>query len=399
MKNLIFPIKNNPGFRFPGAIFLLLLISFPIVTLAQVKTGAEQTELYYPLLKGKNTGIVANNASIVGKMNIVDVLVKNGFLVKRIFSPEHGFRMNAEAGEAVGNDLDSATGIQVVSLYGKHKKPLATDLVNIDVVLFDIQDVGVRFYTYISTLAYMMESCAENNIPLILLDRPNPNVFYIDGPILEKEYSSFVGMHPVPVVYGMTIGEYARMVNGEGWLKNSVRCNLLVIPLANYTHQTRYELPVRPSPNLPNTNAVYLYPSLCFFEGTVISVGRGTPYPFEVFGHPEMTTGSFTFTPSGIPGSSLHPPFEGLRCHGVDLREFSRNHPDGPNKISLEWLQEAYRDWHGKPGFFTGYFNKLAGNATLQQQIIQGKTEKEIRESWKPGIEKFKKIRGKYLLY
>jgi uncharacterized protein YbbC (DUF1343 family) len=244
-----------------------------------------------------------------------------------------------------------------------------------------------------------MEACAENKIPLILLDRPNPNGFYIDGPILEKKYSSFVGMHPVPVVYGMTIGEYALMVNGERWLKNNVQCDLRVIPLANYMHQTLYELPVRPSPNLPNINAVYLYPSLCFFEGTVISVGRGTPYPFEVFGHPEMKQRAFSFTPSGIPGTSLHPPFEGIACHGVDLRDYTQKNPGGPRKINLKWLMETYHDWQNKPAFFTDYFNKLAGNATLKQQIIQGKTEKEIRETWKPGIEKFKKIRKKYLLY
>jgi uncharacterized protein YbbC (DUF1343 family) len=389
-----------PGIQvLTSLFFFLMLISYSVETFAQALTGAVQTQLYYPLLRGKQVGIVANNASDVQGINIVDLLVKEGFLVKRIFSPEHGFRMNAEAGAHIGNDIDSATGIPVVSLYGNHMKPSATDLDGIDAVVFDIQDVGVRFYTYISTLTYVMEACAENKIPLILLDRPNPNGFYIDGPVLEKRQSSFVGLHPVPVVYGMTIGEYGRMVNGERWLKAGVKCRLQVIPLSNYRHQTRYDIPVRPSPNLTNRNAVYLYPSLCFFEGTAISVGRGTSSPFEVFGHPEMKIGSFTFTPESIPGVSVHPPCEGNLCRGVDLRGYTQENPDGPQKINLEWLLSAYRDWGGRPGFFNGYFNKLAGNELLQQQIIQGKTEKEIRESWKPGIERFKKIRAKYLLY
>jgi uncharacterized protein YbbC (DUF1343 family) len=407
MKNNFKPYYPGMWRIFSGIIFFLLIIIFPYDVSAQVKTGADQHELYYPMLKGKRIGIVANNASMIGDfnpvaggLNIVDLLVRDSILVTRIFSPEHGFRLNAEAGELVGNQVDSATGIPVISLYGKHKKPLACDLAGIDVMLFDIQDVGVRFYTYISTLAYVMEACAESSIPLIVLDRPNPNGFYIDGPVLEKKYSSFVGMHPVPVVYGMTIGEYARMVNGEKWLKNGLQCSLRVVPLANYSHQTRYILPVRPSPNLPNQNAIFLYPSLCFFEGTVISVGRGTDFPFEVYGHPEMKTGSFTFTPKSIPGTSLHPPCEGLTCRGIDLRGYADKNPDGVASINLEWMLEAHRDWEGiQGGFFNDYFNKLAGNSRLQKQIILGKSEKEIRESWQAGIEKFKKIRMKYLLY
>lgn len=402
-----FQNSSQYGAHALSIIFLLFVsIHIPFVVRSQVKSGAEQTSLYYPLLKGKKTGIVANNASIIGgansvagSINLVDLLVRDGITVKRIFSPEHGFRMNAEAGEVVGSEMDTATGIQVVSLYGKHKKPLHTDLAGVDLVLFDLQDVGVRFYTYSSTLTYVMEACAENKIPLIVLDRPNPNGFYIDGPVLEKQYASFVGMHPVPVVYGMTIGEYARMVNGEGWLANGLKCDLQVIPLSDYNHQTRYDLPVRPSPNLPNSNAVYLYPSLCFFEGTAISVGRGTSFPFEVYGHPDLQTGTFTFTPASIPGVSLHPPCEGKLCRGLDLRGYAQQHPEGQQQINLAWLLDAYRDWQGNPGFFNDYFNKLAGNATLQQQIIKGKTEKEIRASWKPGIEKFEKIRKKYLLY
>ena len=273
------------------------------------------------------------------------------------------------------------------------------DLKSLDLILFDIQDVGVRFFTYISTLSYMMEACAENNIPLIVLDRPNPNGFYIDGPVLEKQYGSFVGMHSVPVVYGMTIGEYARMVNGEGWLKNKVKCDLRVIPLANYLHQTRCVLSVKPSPNLPNQTAINLYPSLCLFEGTKISIGRGTTFPFQVYGHPELNYGTFAFTPVSIPGVSLHPPLEGRKCRGEDLRNYYSLNPNDSGRIILGWIIQAYRNWDDKKNFFTDYFNKLAGNASLREQIIQGKSEKEIRQSWKPGIEKFKKIRAKYLLY
>lgn len=391
---------------FSGIIFILILINFPVCLFAQMKTGADQTNQYYPMLKGKQIGVVANNASVVlvdgvsgGIVNIVDRLVGSGIQVTKIFSPEHGFRIKAEAGEVVGNHVDSATRIPVVSLYSKHKKPTTEDLAGLDLVLFDIQDVGVRFYTYISTLAYVMEACAENRIPLIVLDRPNPHGYYIDGPVLEQAFSSFVGMHPVPVVYGMTIGEYARMINGEKWLKKGIQCTLQVIPMANYTHQSRYLFPVPPSPNLPNGNAISLYPSLCFFEGTVISVGRGTDFPFEVYGHPEMIGGLFTFIPRSIPGSSLHPPFEGIECRGFDLRGYSEKFPEGPERINLEWIIGACGNWKNKPGFFTDYFNQLAGNATLKQQIRDGKSEKEIRASWRPGIEKFRKIRIKYLLY
>lgn len=387
-------------------VFFLLIIIFPFNKTAQVEPGATQQGLYYPLLKEKRIGVVANNASVVlvdgvpgGIVNIVDRLVGSKIQVTRIFSPEHGFRLKAEAGAVVGNHIDSATGIPVISLYGKHKKPTPEDLAGLDMVLFDIQDVGVRFYTYISTLAYVMEACAENRIPLMVLDRPNPHGCYIDGPVLEQAFSSFVGMHPVPVVYGMTIGEYARMINGEKWLKNGIQCALKVIPMANYKPQSRYLLPVPPSPNLPNGNAISLYPSLCFFEGTVISVGRGTDFPFEVYGHPEMTGGSFSFTPRSIPGSSLHPPFEGIECHGFDLRGYSEKFPECLERINLEWIINVCGNWKNKSGFFTDYFNQLAGNAALKQQILEGKPEKEIRASWRPGIEKFRKIRIKYLLY
>jgi uncharacterized protein YbbC (DUF1343 family) len=387
------------AFSDTGISFLTVLLLFPVLLHSQARNGDERTGLYYPLLKDKQIGVVANQASVSGMTNIVDVLVNQGFHVVRIFSPEHGFRISGEAGQIIGNSIDSVTGIKVVSLYGAGKKPSAEDLASLDIMLFDIQDVGVRFYTYISTLSYVMEACAEYKLPLILLDRPNPNGFYMDGPVLEKKYRSFVGMHPVPVVYGMTIGEYALMVNGEGWLKNMVRCELQVIPIENYTRQTQCVLPAKPSPNLPNIIAIRLYPSLCFFEGTSISIGRGTSFPFQVYGHPELGYGNFLFTPESIPGASLHPPMEGRICRGEDLRNFYTDNPGETGKIILGWLIKAYQDWNDKTPFFTDYFNTLAGNATLQQQIIQGESEKKIRLSWKPGIEKFKKVRRKYLIY
>jgi uncharacterized protein YbbC (DUF1343 family) len=385
--------------RFIDIIFYLIVAMLPAGLHAQINPGADQADLYYPLLKGKQIGVVANQASLTGGVNIVDALVQQEIRVIRIFSPEHGFRMSAEAGQIIGNGVDSVTGIEVVSLYGARKKPVPGDMEHLDLVLFDIQDVGVRFYTYISTLSYVMEACAEAGVPLVVLDRPNPNGFYIDGPVLEKRFSSFVGLHPVPVVYGMTIGEYATMVNGEGWLKNGVKCNLHVIPVKNYTHQDRCVLPAKPSPNLPNEDAILLYPSLCFFEGTYVSVGRGTPFPFQVYGHPGLKYGKFIFTPAGIPGVSAHPPLEGERCFGEDLRGYYMKNPGESGKITLTWLLKSYKSWKVKNTFFTDYFEKLAGNSILRQQITQGKSEKEIRQSWQAGIEKFKKIRKKYLLY
>ncbi|MCX6306518.1 MAG: DUF1343 domain-containing protein [Bacteroidetes bacterium] len=388
-------IKDSGTTMLVVLVFMLL----PVVLHARIRTGAERTELYYPLLKGKNIGVVANQASVVDGSSIVDILVRQGFHVVRIFSPEHGFRISGEAGQIIGNSVDSATGIPVVSLYGSKKKPAPEDMQSLDLVLFDIQDVGVRFYTYISTLSYVMEACAAADIPMILLDRPNPNGYYVDGPVLEKQFSSFVGMHPVPVVYGMTIGEYARMVNGEGWLKNRMKCDLRVIQLENYTGGSRCVLTEKPSPNLPCPEAVSLYPSLCFFEGTPVSVGRGTAFPFQVYGHPELSYGTFSFTPESITGASGHPPQEGKICHGEDLRKYYQENPGEAGRITLKWLIKAFHGWNGKTAFFTDYFNKLAGNATLQKQIIEGKSETEIRQSWKPAIGKFKKIRKKYLLY
>jgi uncharacterized protein YbbC (DUF1343 family) len=382
-------------------LFLLIAISLilPWPACSQVITGAERTQLYYPLLKNKTIGIVANNSSQINGKNIVDSLVSSGLDVKIIFSPEHGFRKFEEAGQMIKNSIDSATGIRIISLYGKSKKPDRKDLNKMDVVVFDLQDVGVRFFTYISTLTNIMEACSESNTPLFVLDRPNPNGFYIDGPVLDSAFVSFVGMHPVPVVYGMTIGEYARMVNEEGWLKNGILCDLTIIPLKNYTHGTRYELPLKPSPNLTTMNAVYLYPSLCFFEGTIVSVGRGTENPFEVFGHPAMKGFSYSFTPETEFGMSQNPVYRGQLCRGVDLSDFYLTHPKMKGRINLSWLLMAFKDLGSKPDFFNDYFEKLAGNSELRQQIMADMPEMEIRRSWEPGLLKFKEIRQKYLIY
>jgi len=388
--------NHPPILRF---LLLSILMIFPIRLTAQVVVGADQIASYYPLLMEKKIGVVANQTSVTGNGHLIDRLIKDGFQIVKIFSPEHGFRMVAEAGELVDNAVDSATRIPVVSLYGAKKQPSEDDLSGLDVILFDIQDVGVRFYTYISTLTYIMEACASHDLTLIVLDRPNPNAFYIDGPVLEPDFTSFVGLHPVPIVYGMTIGEYALMVNGEGWLKSKSKCNLRVIKLANYTHQSKVNLPVQPSPNLPNATAIELYPSLCLFEGTIISVGRGTPYPFQVYGHPLLPCKGLEFTPVSVPGRSLHPPLEGKLCCGEDLRSYFIKHPADEGKINLGWLIKASREYTGKESFFNDYFNKLAGNETLQAQIKQHKSEQEIRKTWQPGLKKFRKIRQKYLLY
>jgi uncharacterized protein YbbC (DUF1343 family) len=364
-----------------------------------VIVGATRTETYFPLLQNKRLGVVANQTSLIGQTHLVDSLIHAGFNVVKAFGPEHGFRGGAGAGEEINSKVDAKTGIPVISLYGKNKKPTAEDLAGIDLMIFDIQDVGVRFYTYISTLTYVMEACAENKIPLILLDRPNPHGDYVDGPILEPAFSSFVGLHPVPVVYGMTMGEYALMVNGEYWLKDSVQCDLRVISLMNYDHNTRYELPVSPSPNLPNNTAIQLYPSLCFFEGTIISVGRGTDYPFQVIGHPDYVVGSFDFVPRDIPGKAMDPPYEGINCYGHSLVGYAENIQDTLWKLNLFYLLEMYKVFSQRKDFFNPFFDKLAGSDKLRNQILQGMTEEEIRMTWQNDIYAFKEIRKKYLLY
>ena len=370
--------------------------SIRLIPKEEYVSGALDTENYFRLLTDQNVGVVANQTSIVGQTHLVDTLVASGINVKRIFTPEHGFRGTADAGAKITNGKDEKTGIEIASLYGKTKKPTPEMLKDIDVMLFDLQDVGVRFYTYISTLTYVMEACAEKDIPVIVLDRPNPNGFYIDGPVLEAANASFVGMHPVPVVYGMTIGEYGKMVNGEGWMKNKVHCELTVVSIPGYDRNAIYELPVKPSPNLPNWESVYLYPSLCFFEGTIVSVGRGTDKPFQVFGHPDMR-GDYAFTPESKSGASK-PLLEGQRCKGMDLTEYAHGYQANANQLQLEWLIEAYQQLKDKT-FFTKYFNLLSGNNLLKQQIENGKSMESIRASWQSDLDKFKAIREKYLIY
>ena len=364
----------------------------------QYVCGAQDTENYLHFLEGKSVGVVANQTSLIGETHLVDSLLSLGGNIKRIFTPEHGFRGSADAGAKVTDGKDEKTGIEIASLYGKTKKPTPEMLQDIDVMVFDLQDVGVRFYTYISTLSYVMEACAEQRIPVVVLDCPNPNGFYIDGPVLKAENKSFVGMHPVPVVYGMTIGEYGQMVNGEGWLKGGIHCDLTVIPVPDYDRNAIYELPVKPSPNLPNWESVYLYPSLCFFEGTIVSVGRGTEKPFQIFGHPDLR-GDFTFTPESKGGASK-PMFEGERCRGFDLTDYAHDYAVNPAQLQLDWLIDAYQQLSEKNYlFFTKYFNLLSGDKLLIQQIENKKSADAIRASWLEEIEEFKAIRNKYLIY
>ncbi len=392
----------------------------------KILAGADRINVYLPLIKGKTVGIFANQTSMVGSTHLVDTLMKLGVDIKVIFGPEHGFRGTADAGEKVGNYKDEKTGIPVVSLYGSKRRPSAEDVKGVDLLLFDIQDVGVRFYTFISSLEEYIESAIENNKPLIILDRPNPNGHYVDGPVLDKKYKSFVGMQSIPVVYGMTIGEYAKMLLGEGWLSDkamktyqqnvlaalyppgALYFSLQVIPCENYDHSSKYILPIKPSPNLPNIQSIYLYPSTCFFEGTVLSEGRGTNKQFQVFGHPSLPKNLYSFTPNPNEGAKSSKLF-GQVCYGWDLSGTPEEVlAKVDNKVQLKWLMEAYKLFPEKDKFFLlpksgkmeeSFINKLAGNNDLWQQIRDGKSEKEIRESWEPKLSAFKKIRKKYLLY
>ena len=398
-------------------LFLFLVLNFQLISCAQklksikknttdasavIKTGAESTSLYLNLLKGKNIAVVANQTSVIEKIaaanekrvftHLVDSLLSLKIKIKKVFAPEHGFRGKADAGEIIKDGFDRKTGLPIISLYGKNKKPSAAQLKEIDVVVFDIQDVGARFYTYISSLHYVMEACAEMAIPLIILDRPNPNGQYIDGPVLELEHRSFVGMHKVPVVYGMTIGEYGKMINGEKWLQNSIKCDLTIIPLENYEHQIAYSLPIKPSPNLPNNKSIQLYPSLCFFEGTNVSAGRGTEMQFQIYGSPFLDKNAFSFTPQANEGAK-YPKYKNKVCFGEDLRT-----AENFNALDLSFLIKAYKQNSSKE-FFNNFFTKLAGTEKLQQQIEQGVSQKEIQMSWKNGLERFKKVRSKYLIY
>lgn len=365
--------------------------------------GANLTERYLPILKGKRVGIVANQSSVIFKQNnsantythLVDSLLALDVDLKAVFAPEHGFRGTADAGELIKDGVDTKTGTPITSLYGDNKKPKPEQLKGIDIMVFDLQDVGARFYTYISTLHYVMEACAEANIPLLILDRPNPNGHYIDGPILEMKHSSFVGMHPIPVVHGMTIGEYAQMINGEGWLKNSIKCDLNVISMENYAHSKPYDLPIKPSPNLPNAQAINLYPSLCFFEGTNVNAGRGTKMQFQIYGSPYLRKDvyNFKYIPRGNEGAK-NPKNKGILCYGEDLSTIKKL-----SQINLDYLIRAYNNSLDQKIFFNDFFVKLAGTTKLQQQIEQGMTAKEIKASWTDGLEAFKKTRNKYLLY
>ena len=365
---------------------------------ASIKVGAERTDVYLSTLKGKRLGMIVNQTSTIGQKSIVDGLLDLGVDIKKIFSPEHGFRGKADAGEKVNDGKDIKTELPIISLYGKNKKPTKEQFADLDLIVFDIQDVGARFYTYISTLHYVMQTAAEMNLPVLILDRPNPNGHFVDGPILEKEFSSFVGLHPVPIVHGMTVGEYGQMINGEGWLGDNLQCDLSVITCENYTHDTPYVLPIKPSPNLPNNLAIYLYPSLCLFEGTVVSIGRGTDKQFQVAGHPDSGIGFYDFTPEPKPGAT-NPKHNGKSCKGFDLSLM--DHMDGYQwkNITLNLLIKFYEDAKDKENFFKPFFTKLAGTEKLQRQIENGKSEEEIRQTWQADLDAFNQTRSKYLLY
>lgn len=382
-----------------AVIILLWVTAFALH--AEVIPGAWQTEQYLPLLIGKRVAVCGNQTSLVGDTHLVDTLLHRGVQVEKIFCPEHGFRGNKEAGAHIASSTDPQTGLPIISLYGKNRKPQPEQMRGLDVVVFDLQDVGCRFYTYISTLHYVMEAAAEQGVAVIVLDRPNPNGYFIDGPVLDLQYHSFVGMHPVPVVYGMTIGEYARMINGERWLANAAVCELTVITLENYTHNTRYDLPVAPSPNLPNAEAIYLYPSLCFFEGTNVSIGRGTTQPFQMYGAPGQKYGDYSFTPVPIPGASENPPCKNQKCVGFNLYSYAHDNLNGENALNLNYLITAYNGAPDKTSFFTNsnFFDKLAGTSRLREQIIAGWSAEKISESWREELEKFREVRGRYLLY
>jgi len=395
----IFTMRNKSNSFIRVFVIISLAVMWQGVLTGQVITGAARTGEYLPLLYGKRVAVVANQTSIIGETHLVDSLLSLGVNVKRIFSPEHGFRGTADAGEHLDDYNDEKTGLPVISLYGKNRKPAKENMAGLDIVLFDIQDVGVRFYTYISTMHYMMEACAENNVVFMVLDRPNPNGFYVDGPVLDTNWRSFIGMHPVPVVHGMSVAEYAQMINGEGWLKDSLVCNLKLVKCEKYTHKTYYDLPVKPSPNLPNLRSVYLYPSLCFFEGTCMSVARGTDFPFQVFGHPDYPDTGFSFTPRSIEGAATNPKYKGKVCYGVDISHIPFDFVRDNRRLVLNWLIDAYSNMDDKENFFNNYFDKLAGNSTLREQIIAGKSKWIIYASWKKDIEAFKIIRKKYLLY
>lgn len=356
--------------------------------------GADQFLHYEKYLRGKRVALLLNQTSVLSKSNthLLDFLISKKINVIKIFSPEHGFRGKADAGEKISNDKDLKTGLPIISLYGNSKKPTKEALADIDILLFDIQDVGARFYTYISTMHYAMQACADNNKQMIILDRPNPNGYYVAGPILDLKYKSFVGMHPIPIVHGLTVGELALMINGENWLDSNRKCSLVVIPVKNYHHKMRYQLPVKPSPNLPNAQSILLYPSLCLFEGTTISVGRGTSKPFQIIGAPDSCLGKFSFTPQSTLGAAKNPMYEGKVCYGIDLSNSIQT-------FTLKYLIDFYKNSNNKDTFFNNFFPKLIGNNTLAQQIKNGENEATISSSWNTDLKNYKIMRKKYLLY
>jgi len=397
----------------------ILFISIPFLSLTKkenldhsgfhkkpIITGADQVEKYLPYLKGKRVGMVVNQTSIIGNKSSVDSLLKLGIHIQTIFGPEHGFRGNASNGAVVGDETDPETGIPIVSLYGKKRKPAKDDLANIDIMIFDIQDVGCRFYTNINTLCDVMESCAEFGKELLILDRPDPNGF-VDGPVLDMKFKSGIGKFPVPVTHGMTIGEFAQMINGEGWIPGKLKCNIKIIPVKNYAHYMDYTLPVHPSPNLNTQQSVLLYPSLCLFEGTIISQGRGTHIPFTVLGSPALKgIYPFSFTPVSLPGMSETPLHQDELCYGLDLRTYNLTALRKSGKINIKWMMDLYKNYPQKEKFFDrsqskqmGSIDGLAGTNLFREQIIAGKSEEEIRKSWEPGLSEYKKMRVKYLLY
>jgi uncharacterized protein YbbC (DUF1343 family) len=363
-----------------------------------VRAGCEQTDAYLPQLAGKRVALVANQTTVIGRVHLVDSLVRRGVNLVKIFSPEHGFRGDGDEGLSIDNSVDRRTGIPIVSLYGKKEKPAPEDMTGIDLMIYDIQDVGVRFYTYISTLHYVMEACAESGIPLLLLDRPDPLGHYVDGPMRDPDFTSFVGLDPLPVVYGMTPGELARMINGEHWLKGGITCTLRVVPCTGWDHNSRYALPVNPSPNLKSMEAIYLYPSVCFFEGTVMSLARGTEAPFRMVGHPDYPDKSFSFVPrTGF--ANTNPLLLNQTCYGIDLRGLTTDSLKNLRKIDLTWLIAVYRNMNRGPAFFNDYFDKLAGGPSLRTQVLAGKTAAEIRDGWQQPLQDFMQKRKPYLLY
>lgn len=381
------------------SLFVFVSLMFSQVKQKQVIPAAERIIMYKPLLKNKVIAVVANQTSMVGKTHLVDTLISLGANIKKIFCPEHGFRGDEDAGKTVKNGRDSKTGIPIISLYGKKVKPSAADLEGIDVVIYDIQDVGVRYYTYISTLYYVMQGCAETFKLLMILDRPNPNGFYVDGPVLDMKYKSFVGVVPIPLVYGMTPAELAYMINEEHMLPNKMECSLGYIDCLNYTHKTLYKLPVNPSPNLRNMSAVYLYPSLGLLEGTVMNVGRGTEFPFQVFGNPKFTDTTFSYIPDSAVSAGFRPPHFNQVCYGVDLRNITEEELVAKSKIDLSYLKKALDNYPNRDKFFNSFFENLSGNGDLRKQLLSGMSEDSIRQTWQPELLKFKQIRKKYLHY